>query len=172
MGASSLSFREGPPEATLLEALLLLPGPIPERIPRPARGPTSTGMQVAGTRAVPSGPSAFESDTLPLENRSQRTLENRSQRSCTVRSRDTRPRGCARCYSRVTMTVLKQRRSSGGKTVLVGLMVAFAGLGIGPASVKADDRAAPSSSLFEITKPPTPSAEEAMNDAIRDGVTT
>jgi hypothetical protein len=69
------------------------------------------------------------------------------------------------------MTGLKQTRSSGGKIILVGLMVALSGL-IGPASVKADDRAAPSSSLFEITKTPTPSAEEAMNDAIRDGLTT
>jgi len=70
------------------------------------------------------------------------------------------------------MTGLKRTRSSGGKAVLVGLMVAFAGLGTGPASVKADDRPAPSSSLFEITKTPTPSAEEAMNEAIRDGLTT
>src|SRR5262249_3079930 len=38
MGASSLSFHEGPPGATLLEALPFLPGPIPERIPQPARG--------------------------------------------------------------------------------------------------------------------------------------
>ena len=70
------------------------------------------------------------------------------------------------------MTGLNQTRSSGGKAVLVGLIVAFAGLGSGPASVKADDRPAPSPSLFEITKTPTPSAEEAMNEAIRDGLTT
>ena len=70
------------------------------------------------------------------------------------------------------MTGLKQTRSSGGKTLLVAFVVVLAGLGIGPASVKADDRAAPSSSLFEITKTPTPSAEEAMNEAIRDGLTT
>ena len=70
------------------------------------------------------------------------------------------------------MTGLRETHSAGGKTLLVGLMVALAGLGIGPTEVQADDRAAPSSSLFEIMKTPTPSAEEAMNDAIRDGLTT
>jgi len=70
------------------------------------------------------------------------------------------------------MTGLQRTRSSGGKTLLVGLMVALAGLGIGPTRVKADDRAAPSSSLFEIMKTPTPSAEEPMNDAVREGLTT
>jgi len=70
------------------------------------------------------------------------------------------------------MTGLKQTRSSGGKTLLLGLMVALAGLGIGPTRVKADDRPVPASSLFEIMKTPTPSAEEAMNDAVRDGLTT
>lgn len=88
-----------------------------------------------------------------------------------VRSLNPRPRGCVRCYSRLAMVCLNQTRSSGGKTLLVGLIVALAGLGIGPTRVKADDRAVPSSSLFEIMKPPTPSAEEAMNDAIRDGLT-
>jgi len=70
------------------------------------------------------------------------------------------------------MTGLKQTRSSGGKTLLLGLMVALAGLGIGPTRVEADDRPVPASSLFEIMKTPTPSAEEAMNDAVRDGLTT
>ena len=65
----------------------------------------------------------------------------------------------------------KQTRSSGAKTLLVGFVVALAGLGTGSARVAADDRTTPPS-LFELMKTPTPSAEQAMNDALRDGLAT
>ncbi len=67
------------------------------------------------------------------------------------------------------MIGLRQTRSLDAKTLLVGFVVALAGLGTGPARVDADDRTTPSS-LFELMKTPTPSADEAMNDALRDGL--
>lgn len=69
------------------------------------------------------------------------------------------------------MIALKQTRPLGGKTLLAGLVVALAGLGTGHARVDADDRTTPPA-LFELMKTPTPSAEEAMNDALRDGLAT
>lgn len=75
-------------------------------------------------------------------------------------------------YSRVTMASLKQTRSLGGRVLLAGFVVALSGLGTGPARVEADDRPAPPPSLFELMKPPTPSADELMNDAVREGLAT
>ena len=69
------------------------------------------------------------------------------------------------------MIGLTHMRSLGGKIVLVGFVVALAGLGTDPVRVDADDPTPPPS-LFELMKTPTPSAEEAMNDALREGLAT
>src|SRR5215475_5826633 len=66
------------------------------------------------------------------------------------------------------MIGLAHMRSLGGKIVLVGFVVALAGLGTDPVRVDADDPPP----LFELMKTPTPSAEEAMNDALREGLAT
>src|SRR5215467_11246739 len=94
MGASSLSFREGPPEATLLEALLLLPGPIPERIPRPARG---NGRSTGGsnTRTVARVPSNW----IPSASPSPRPGGSRA-RGCRWRGREL----CHRGHRRSSLT--------------------------------------------------------------------
>src|SRR5262249_51024016 len=75
-------------------------------------------------------------------------------------------------YDRAAMTGLKRRRSLRGATLLVGFTVALAGFGITPPRVGADDRPASAPSILEMMKTPAPSAEEGMNDAVRDGLAT
>ena len=69
------------------------------------------------------------------------------------------------------MADLERSGSLGGRALVVyGLLAALAGLGMcGPARADGGDQPVLPPSLFEITRTPVPSAEKAMNDAVREG---
>jgi hypothetical protein len=68
------------------------------------------------------------------------------------------------------MADLERNGSLGGRALVCGLLAALAGLGMcGPARADEGDQPALPPSLFEITRTPVPSADKAMNDAVREG---
>jgi hypothetical protein len=68
------------------------------------------------------------------------------------------------------MVAMKRKSSLDGRALVCGLLVVLAGLGTGSARAEGGDQPASPPSLFEIMKSPTPSAEQAMNNAVREGV--
>jgi hypothetical protein len=68
------------------------------------------------------------------------------------------------------MADLERNGSLSGRALVCGLLAALAGLWVcGPARADEGDPPALPPSLFEITRTPVPSAEKAMNDAVREG---
>jgi hypothetical protein len=67
------------------------------------------------------------------------------------------------------MVGMKRKGSLGRWAMACGLLVAFAALGTGAARAESGDQPASPPSLFELMKPSTPSAEQAISESVHDG---
>jgi hypothetical protein len=71
---------------------------------------------------------------------------------------------------RGVMTHTVRDRAQWGRILVVGLLVALAGLWMAGPTAANDEKPAPPPTIFELTKPQVPSALKGMSDSVREGI--
>jgi hypothetical protein len=71
---------------------------------------------------------------------------------------------------RGVMTHTVRDRAQWGRILVVGLLVALAGLWMAWPTAANDEKPAPPPTIFELTKPQVPSALKGMSDSVREGI--
>jgi hypothetical protein len=71
---------------------------------------------------------------------------------------------------RGVMTHTVRDRAQWGRILVIGLLVALAGLWMAGPTAANDEKPAPPPTIFELTKPQVPSALKGMSDSVREGI--
>src|SRR4030095_8039625 len=71
---------------------------------------------------------------------------------------------------RGVMTHTVRDRAQWGRVLVVGLLVALAGLWMAGPTAANDEKPAPPPTIFELTKPQVPSALKGMSHSVREGI--